>query len=243
MVDNRNVYIVSISGSTKANVLAAQAAIRRGAKTTAITARTSSKLAKACDQVVELKYRCAGVTTAGTISFTTSMLACIALTRHVRIPLYIDRIYRQAASHAEQIVDKIGVKASSYLMLGNGILYPIARYGALKFNEVFGSRSLAYPAEEFCHSPLFSIGKTDNIILMGTERDGSSKLNERLNREGLSSFYVDFGSTQKAIELLLHSTFFVQLLILKLARKRRIINCYFLNNDRLLKISSDFIYD
>jgi glucosamine--fructose-6-phosphate aminotransferase (isomerizing) len=234
VASGRNVYVVSISGSTKANILAAKVAKRRGASSTAITARPASTLARVCDQTIELKYRSAGVSTAGTISFTSSMLACISLVSKIRLP-NLGEIYDEAASQADHIASKIS--KSSYFILGDGILYPVAIYGALKFNEVFGSRAVPYPAEEFCHSPLFSIKKSDQILVMG--RNGE-QLALRLSREGFSSAHGDFKG--ESIGLLLESTFFMQLLVLKLAQRYGLTSCYFLKNKKLLRISSDFIY-
>jgi hypothetical protein len=76
---------------------------------------------------------------------------------------------------------------------------------------------------------------------MGAEGDDNASLSERLCLEGFSSVYVDFGKKEK-VELLLQSTFFVQLLVVKLAQKRRLTSCYFLKNRSLLRVSSDFIY-
>jgi fructoselysine-6-P-deglycase FrlB-like protein len=239
LVKGRNLFIVSISGNTKANILAAKIAKKhRVNTTTALTARPSSRLAKACDQTIDLKYRSTGIIAAGTISFTVSMIECISLVTKLRLPTDIGKIYRQTEKLAKQVISEIDVKSgSSYLILGNGQLYPIAMYGALKLNEVFGARALAYPAEEFCHSPLFSLKETDQAILIG---DDSRKLSKRLNQEGFSSVHVGFKS--KGIELLLRSTFFMQLLVLKMAQKYGLTSCYFLKNKKLLRLSSDFIY-
>ena len=237
----RDAYFVSISGNTKANILAAHAAKKNGAHTTAITARPASRLAKACDQVIQLKYRSTGVTTAGTISFTSSVLACISLVSSVQLPLDLGIIYRQAEKQAGKVASAIGSVGNSYMMLGNGILYPVAMYGALKFNEVFGAKAFPYPAEEFCHSPLFSLKKHDKVIVMGAKNDDNSALADRARKEGYSFSYVDFDS-KNTTELLLQSIFFMQLLALKLAQKRKMTSCYYLKNKKLLKISSDFIY-
>lgn len=234
VADGRNVYFVSISGWTRANILAAKVAKRHKVRTTAVTARPASPLARACDKTIELKYRSAGVTTAGTISFTSSMLACMSLAAKIRLR-DLGKIYRQAESQAEKTAGKIN--KDSCFILGNGMLYPVAIYGALKFNEVFGARAVAYPAEEFCHSPLFSIKKGDQVIAMGK---GGEQLSQRLDREGFSSVHVDFKGA--GIGLLLQSTFFMQLLVLKLAQRRGLTSCYFLKNKKLLRTSSDFIY-
>ena len=237
IINGRNVYVVSISGNTKDNILAARIAIKQGVRITAITAKPSSKLARTCDHVIQLKYRNACVTTAGTISFATSMLACISLVKKVKLPASLDKIFKQAENQAEQAVDKI-ISKSSFIILGNGVLYPAAIYGAFKFNEILGARAVAYPANEFCHSPLFSVKKNDQIIMMGRD---SEHLNKRLRRERFSSVHANLKSA--GIELLLESTFFLQLLVLKLAQRRGLADCYFLKNKKLLKVSSDFIYD
>ncbi len=234
MVDGRNVCVVSISGNTRANILAARIARRKGAHTMAITARATSRLAKECHQVVELKYRSVGMTISGTISFSSSMLACASLAARISVPRDLDRLYREAEAQAEKTASKIG--NGTCFILGDGTCYPGAIYGALKFNEVFGTKAFAYPAEEFCHSPLFSLKKGDNLIVMENKQ-----LDQRLRNEGFSSVYVDFKG-ERGIRLLMRSTFFMQCLVLKLAQRRRLTNCYFLKNKKLLKTSSDFIY-
>jgi fructoselysine-6-P-deglycase FrlB-like protein len=231
----QNIYVVSISGSTKTNIVAAKIAKRQGALTTAVTAMPASPLARVCDRTIELKYRNAGVTTAGTISFTCSMLACISLATKLELP-DLAKVYMQAEKQAERIAGNTDRKGS-YFILGNGALHPAAIYGALKFNEVFGAKAMPYQAEEFCHSPLFSAKKSDQLIVMGSD---GRRLNERLNQEGFSSVHVSFKGT--GTELLLQSTFFLQLLALKLAQRHKMTSCYFLKNKRLLSLSSDFIY-
>ena len=249
LVKSRNLFIVSISGNTQANILAAKIAKKHGASTiTAITARSSSRLAKSCDQTIELKYRNTGIITAGTISFTASMIKCISLTTQLQLPSDLRKIYNRAEKQAKQVISKIDNKRSrrrsSYFILGNGQLHAIAMYGALKFNEVFGARATAYSTEEFCHSPLFSIKETDHAIVLGDDDDDDAnstrKLSTRLNEEGFSSLHVGFKNT--GIELLLQATFFIQLLVLKLAQKYRLTSCHFLKNKKLLRVSSDFIY-
>ena len=235
MAVGQSVYIVSISGNTRANILAARAARRNGVRTTAITARPASRLARACDRVIALKYKSAGVATAGTISFTSSMLTCISIAAKAQLPSDLGRVYRQAESLAGHVAGKIGKGA--YFILGDGIMYPAAVYGALKFNEVLGAKAFPYPAEEFCHSPLFSIKKSDQIIVMGK---GGRRLAKRFNDEGFSSVHIDFKDT--GIGSLMQSIFFMQLLVLRLAQRRGLTSCYFLRNKKLLKTSSDFIY-
>ena len=249
LVKRRNLFVVSISGNTQANILAAKIAKKHGVGTiSALTARSSSRLAKSCDQTIELKYKNTGITTAGTISFTTSMIKCISLSTELQLPSNLRKMYNLAENQAKQAISKIDDKSNSsstsYFILGNSQLHAIAMYGALKFNEVFGAKAMAYPTEEFCHSPLFSIKETDQAIVLGGEEDddddNSSKLSKRLNEEGFASVHVGFKPT--GIELLLQATFFIQLFVLKLAQKYSLTSCYFLRNEKLLRVSSDFIY-
>ena len=246
LVKRRNLFVVSISGNTQANILAAKIAKKHGVGTiSALTARSSSRLAKSCDQTIELKYKNTGITTAGTISFTASMIKCISLSTELQLPSNLRKMYNRAENQAKQAISKIDDKSNSsstsYFILGNSQLHAIAMYGALKFNEVFGAKAMAYPTEEFCHSPLFSIKETDQaIVLGGYDGDKSRNLSKRLNEEGFSSVHVGFKRT--GIELLLQSTFFIQLFALKLAQKYGLTSCYFLRNKKLLRVSSDFIY-
>ncbi len=252
LVKRRNLFIVSISGNTQANILAAKIAKKHGVGTiSALTARSSSRLAKSCDQTIELKYKNTGITTAGTISFTASMIKCISLSTELQLPSNLRKMYNRAEKQAKQAISKIddknnsrsGGNSTSYFILGNSQLHAIAMYGALKFNEVFGAKAMAYPVEEFCHSPLFSIKGTDQAIVLGGGDDddyNGRKLSKRLNEEGFSSVHVGFKRT--GIELLLQATFFIQLFVLKLAQKYGLTSCYFLRNEKLLRVSSDFIY-
>jgi fructoselysine-6-P-deglycase FrlB-like protein len=251
LVKRRNLFVVSISGNTQANILAAKIAKKHGVGTiSALTARSSSRLAKSCDQTIELKYKNTGITTAGTISFTASMIKCISLSTELQLPSNLRKMYNRAENQAKQAISKIDDKSNSssstsYFILGNSQLHAIAMYGALKFNEVFGAKAMAYPTEEFCHSPLFSIKEADQAIVLGGQEDdddddNSSKLSKRLNEEGFASVHVGFKRT--GIELLLQATFFIQLFVLKLAQKYSLTSCYFLRNEKLLRVSSDFIY-
>jgi fructoselysine-6-P-deglycase FrlB-like protein len=175
LVKRRNLFLVSISGNTQANIIAAKIAKKHGVGTiSALTARSSSRLAKSCDQTIELKYKNTGITTAGTISFTASMIKCISLSTELQLPSNLRKMYNRAENQAKQAISKIDDKSNSsstsYFILGNSQLHAIAMYGALKFNEVFGAKAMAYPTEEFCHSPLFSIKETDQAIVLGRLR-------------------------------------------------------------------------
>lgn len=260
IVENRRIYIVSISGNTKANILAAKIAKEQNVRTTAITANPESKLAKSCDEIMEVQYKTTGIPTSGTISFTSSMLSCLSLVSEVNDFDNLKMIYRETKNEVESLIvhdnadDNILENLSSYIFLGDGILFPVGIYGALKVNEVFGSKSFAYPLEEFCHSPIFSIKRNDKIMILGNKEYGkrinssSKTLNDRLEELDFSScFYTNCsssgGNKLSLTEMLLKSIFFLQLHIVKQAIILGVKDCYFLQNKDILKLSSFFIYD
>ena len=104
LAKGRNVYFVSISGRTWANVRAARIAKNAGAHTTAITANPASPLAKACDDIFELRFPSAG-RAAGTISFAASVFACTHVATQGRIGCSADlaTIYRRASRAASRL--------------------------------------------------------------------------------------------------------------------------------------------
>jgi fructoselysine-6-P-deglycase FrlB-like protein len=241
LVGSRTVYFVSVSGNTRANILAANAVKKRGVRTVAVTAKPASLLARECGEAIELNYVGSGVTTAGTISFMATLIACLSIATRLRIPANTGRLFSSASIQAEKAVTGLHPGKGSNVLLGNGPLFPIAMYGAFKFNEVLGEKALYYSGEEFCHSPIFSIKNSDNIVVLGGKKDNSEALDTRLRKEGFNSCYADFDQ-DSAVSSIIQSTFFVQLLVLSIAKTRGVTDCYFLKNKRLLQMSSDFIY-
>jgi hypothetical protein len=52
---------------------------------------------------------------------------------------------------------------------------------------------------------------------------------------------MDFDK-ESAIDAIIQSAFFVQLLVLSIAKTQDLTDCHFLRNRKLLRLSSDFIY-
>jgi fructoselysine-6-P-deglycase FrlB-like protein len=229
----RDVYIVSISGKTKANVFAAMAARRAGLHTVAVTANKKSPLAKACNDVTELKFRGAG-RTAGTISFTASILACawLATKGRVACPANLAKLYKEARKQASKMPE---IKTDSIVLLADGVLHPAAMYGALKFNEIFGARAIACQLEDFFHAPLFGLKKGDSVLILG----GKARARQ-LRESGFDAHSINCAKPT-AIESLLNAVFFIQHLALRIAKRRGMDECYFVSDKKLLKLSSDVI--
>ena len=261
IVKNRSIYLLSVSGNTKSNIHAAKVSRKLGSLTTAITSKPQSILARNCDRVIELRYKTAGISTSGTISFTASLLSCLSLIGKVSIPHNLRQIYRQAYRQARNlsISTSSQKKVSTIILLGEGILFPLALYGTLKINEVLGLKSFAYSVEEFCHSPLFGLKKSDQVIIFGHRPKNigvngnkttttaaattAGKLNVQLQGLGYSSEYVDCASNSRSLtELLLRSTILLQLFVIKQARLKGLNECIFLSKKNVLALSSGFIY-
>lgn len=235
IVKDATAYFVSISGRTRANVRAAELARQSGASTVAVTADSTSPLASACDIVFQLQFKSAGKTS-GTIGFTASLLACARIAAGVTWPASLKAINGAAAKNAARLAGRI--KTKSMVVLGDSLFYPAAIYGALKFNEVFGSRASAYPLEDFCHAPLFG-HKEDQAVVIGAGDD--AQIFRRLERAGLQVLYVNCGKYD-GVDSIFYATFFVQHVVLAIARRKKMKECYFLQNKKLLATSSDIIY-
>lgn len=244
IADKRQLYIISISGRTNTNILSAKVARKHKIRTTAITREPESILAKYCDDIIKLIYKSTGVLTSGTIGFTSCMLSCLSLLADVKELHYIDKIYFQAKIDADDLLEKHSIDTSSFIFLGDGVLFPVGIYGALKVNEIFGSKSYAYTVEEFCHSPIFSIRPGDNIIIFdngGHDKKKARSLYKRLDKMSHSSLYIDLNNLT-VMEAVLRSIFLIQFLMLKIAKRNGLKDCFFISNKELLKLSSDFIY-
>ncbi len=242
VVDCRVVYFVSVSGRTKANIRAARAATNRGSRTVAVTASPDSPLAASCDRVIQIKYSKESVSTAGTASFFTTLFTCLSLATDIAIPASVGKLFALAEKEADEFAKRLQSVTGSFYILANGILFPIAMYGALKLNEVIGAKAHACSLEEFCHSPLFSVTKRDAVMTMGSENDRAKVLATKLSQRGFTSIHVDLAG-QGWVNDVLHCTFLVQLLALKLARQKGLKDCYFIRNRDLLDLSSELIYD
>jgi fructoselysine-6-P-deglycase FrlB-like protein len=236
----RTVYLLSISGKTKANLSAAHIARSSGRRSVAVTANPNSPLALSCDKVIQLKYPRTGISTAGTISFSASLITSLSIAGGFRMPQNFLALLESADQQADECLADIQAEAGSYFVLGDSFLYPIAMYGAMKLNEVVGARAMAYPTEAFCHSPLFGVTKDDTVLILGRGGENES-LGKKLEDIGMNAMFVKI-LDKEAVASLFHATFFLQKLALKIAQVRGLQDCYYLENRPLLKLSSDFIY-
>ncbi len=195
-----SVLVLSQSGETSDTLAALREAERRGQKTLAITNVTGSTMAR--EAVVSMPLA-AGVERAipATKSFTCQLavlyllalyegarlgrMDATALARHIAgLSALPDAIAAQLDGWREQmagLAHKYGT-ANTFLYLGRGIHYAIAREGALKLKEASYVHAEGYPAGELKHGPNALVSDRVPLVVMATvdrELDASVMRYER----------------------------------------------------------------
>ncbi|QNI37369.1 SIS domain-containing protein [Edaphobacter albus] len=178
--------VISQSGETADTSEALREAIARGSSTIAITNKPESSMAKlaACSLPTY-----AGVERAvpATKSFTTqlvvvSLLALYAarvrgrMTRAV-VESHLDHLFHvpeameAALPRWEKQVSETTTAlkdAESFLFLGRGVHYPMAREGALKLKESAYIQAEGYPTGELKHGPNALVSRNNPLVVLAT---------------------------------------------------------------------------
>ena len=235
---NKTVYITSVTGRTRANIQLARKISSVAKRRIAVTANPASKLAQECDETIQLKYRTPGVLTAGTIGFTSSLIALASQIQPLRLE-GLDDAMRHAVHWAQPL--KLG-KTRRIVFVGSGTGYAIAAYGAFKIHEVLGLPADYQHAEQLGHSQLFSLSKSDMIVFLNVVDDEKTEtLYSALRRFGFEVFLFRIDTTDQIMSAL-EGSFAVQHLALGLARSRGQTECAFLSDKKRLDLSGRLIY-
>ena len=260
-IRDKNMYLVSVSGKTRANITVA----KRMANSVAITSDPKSVLARSTDNhVIPLQFPSTNKHTAGSISFLASALTCMSLvcdfsTRNI-FPEKILYAARRDASN-------IDVSGSLYI-LGNSLTYPLAMYGAAKFYEVLGYDARYARLEQFFHMDLFSANSGDTVLLLSPPSfDGSVDLSglvgDALEQAGVrlvvpSSFDRYLGpdndmlalgplslnwSMNDYLKCVLYCIFLLQTLVLNMADTQHLSECHYITSENLRHASNVVIYN
>jgi glucosamine--fructose-6-phosphate aminotransferase (isomerizing) len=177
---------ISQSGETADTSEALREAIARGTSTIAITNKPESTMAKLASCSLPTM---AGIERAvpATKSFTTqltvlSLLSLFAarirgrMTRAVveshleeiqAVPTAMQAILPEWESQIAELSPKIQ-SAESFLFLGRGVHYPIAREGALKLKESSYIQAEGYPTGELKHGPNALIDANTPLVVLAT---------------------------------------------------------------------------
>ena len=228
---NHDVYVVSISGRTISNIKVANLA----RYSTAITSNPKSKLAKTCDNIIELKFPNSDVFTAGSISFLDSALTCISLVSDIRIK-NADKLFNRALKQSKKIKLKNRV-----FFLGNLHTYPIAMYAAAKLYELLGMQAYYERLEQFSHMELFSVNRGDTVVILEEKTPHNYQLVKALQNVGLNVVHPDPKSKDKLAQVLFY-TFLFYLTPLVMAKKRGQKDCHFVMAKKLRAASDKMIY-
>ena len=178
--------VLSQSGETSDTLAALREARRRGQKTLAITNATDSSMAREADVSMPLA---AGVERAipATKSFTCQLavLYLLALYEGVRLghidaeslALHIRELLALPGAIEAQLdgwrdqMHALATKykfANTFLYLGRGIHYAIAREGALKLKEASYVHAEGYPTGELKHGPNALVSDTVPLVVLAT---------------------------------------------------------------------------
>jgi glucosamine--fructose-6-phosphate aminotransferase (isomerizing) len=183
---NPGVLVISQSGETADTLAALREAHARGLATVAITNNAHSTMATEANASLPT---IAGVEKAipATKSFTTQLavLYCLALQlarfrgrmtlqtaeSHGRQLQEIPSLLEQALAGWQEQIEALTPElqnASTFLYLGRGVHYAIAREGALKLKESAYLNAEGYPAGELKHGPNALVSKNAPLIMIAT---------------------------------------------------------------------------
>jgi glucosamine--fructose-6-phosphate aminotransferase (isomerizing) len=238
-VRGKNLVIISVSGRTKTNIGLARKAKGISTSTIAITANPESSLARECDETLQLHYRTTGILTSGTISFTTSLLACALLLRN--LPRTV-QVKASPIDTAQLATDLRQAGKGAFVFIGSGVNYALSLYGAAKINEVLGAKAEAVCPEQLGHAKLFTIDKEHDIIVcISSGHDRAMETHELLAKKGFRGSVIIIPKG-RSMNRSLGIAVYLQRLALGIAKKRRMPECAFLANKRRLDLSNRLIY-
>lgn len=235
----KTVFITSVSGRTKANLVLAKKVNHVTRRRIAITADPASPLAKSCDNLIQLPYLKKSEITPGTLTFTLSLLAVASRIKRLPNLKELSPVNARANEWAkQQSISKRG----AFLFIGSGVAFALSAYGAFKIHEVLGRPADYIQTEQLGHSKLFSVMKTDNIIGLVSKRDPrTGKVLRTLEKNGFSASQLRLNSPDSVVSAI-EAAFSFQHLALRLAQERRLQDVAFLADKQTLALSSRLIY-
>jgi fructoselysine-6-P-deglycase FrlB-like protein len=238
LLEDKTYCFISVTGKTKANIELARRATELGVKTIAVTQHSNSQLAQICREIVPLKISTEHSPTAGFGTFVANVITCLQIVG-VMVPSKFDIWHKKGLELSLNLLDSMVLPKETIYLLGNNTLYALALYASLKMSEFFCTTAVAHKLEEFCHSPIFGIKQSDHIWIMGQREEA---INNRLRKLGLQLSYVEL-YCQDVFTRLFVSIFFVQNLMLLLAKKYGYRQLQYPLKLEILKASSDIIYN
>jgi glucosamine 6-phosphate synthetase-like amidotransferase/phosphosugar isomerase protein len=239
-VEGKHLFVISVSGRTRTNIEAAKAAHGIAERVTGITSDVRSALAEACDDVIELRFRKTGAVTPGTVSYTTTLLACYSRLRELPVIPDLRQVFDSSVKWSDTIELPTG---RTTFIVGTGLGYCMPIYGAAKIFEVLGSKSQYQATEQFSHMELFSLSDGDFVILIASsEMDWkAAQLEDLLAGSGWNVAKTSLNEDDEAVHSLLTSMQ-LQVLVWRAALRLGLEECSFKRKEKNLRISDQMIY-
>ncbi len=237
MAEGKQVYFISVSGRTSSNISAAKLVRNTAKNTIAFTADTESPLALATKETVELPMKYVPKSP-GLLSFSISLLGSLMASAE-KLTCNFGKVWEAASKDCREVMHRPGVN----YFLGNSIAYPISIYYAAKMQEILGAKAHSVLLEEFSHTHLLSLSKSDSvsILLFLDPFNIGKKLESALKGQGYESTVIELkGSTE--LEKIFYGVFVSQLSVLIAAKRRGIVTPRFLTAKQKLRISDQMIY-
>ncbi|HVJ06759.1 MAG TPA: SIS domain-containing protein [Acidisarcina sp.] len=181
------VVVVSQSGETADTLAALREAKLRGLVTVAITNNPNSTMALEADSSLPT-YAGKEKAIPATKSFTTQLAVLYSLTlllarlrgrmtaptieahgsQLARLPLLLEQVLPAWEDQCRQIAEE-RKDSQTFLYLGRGVHYAIAREGALKLKESAYLQAEGYPAGELKHGPNALVSRSAPLVILATQ--------------------------------------------------------------------------
>lgn len=239
---DKHVFILSVSGRTRANLFLARRLKGVANRRIAVTSSLNSVLATECDETLFLEYKQGERLTAGTASYTSTILVCSRILGQMPA-LNLEHTLRSARVGAEMGLKDFSLQGGTVVFVGSGIDYPLALYGGLKFNEVLGMKSCCSTPEQLAHALIFSLDNArDRIIMIDPSSNRRCReIRQVLSDSGFFVYSLDV-PPQNPLVRSFEIAFHLQYLVYNVAVRAGLEECAFLSNEKKLDISNRLIY-
>jgi glucosamine 6-phosphate synthetase-like amidotransferase/phosphosugar isomerase protein len=133
--------------------------------------------------------------------------------------------------------------AGTVFIVGTGLAYCMAIYGAAKIFEVLGSKSQYQATEQFSHMELFSLSEGDFVLLIPASREDRklAQLESLLIHGGWNVARTSLIEGDEVVHSILTSMQ-LQVLVWRTALRLGLQECSFKKKEKQLHISNMMIY-
>ncbi len=184
------VMVITQSGETADTIAAQREALNRGAKTVAICNQAESTIAREASAGL-LTHAGPELAVPATKSFTTQLtvlhlFALFLARKRGRMTSEVIRVHLDRLRHVPAAMEKalaawdplmaacaeLYRSAQTFLYLGRGVHFAIAREGALKLKEISYVHAEGYPVGELKHGPNALVTERLPVVVVATRDDG-----------------------------------------------------------------------